>query len=235
MSQKKVAIMQPYLFPYLGYFQLIHAVDVFVFYDDVNFISRGWINRNRVLVNERDSFLTVPLIKASQNKLIYEIEVFYDKEYDKLLKKIEIAYGKAPYFKEVYEIVKYVFSNRYDSIAEMAIDSIKNTLDYLNINKKFYISSEAFAESKGMEKANRLTYITKKLDAENYINPYGGADLYNKEYFEERGISLHFMRNRLKEYKQFNNEFVKGLSMIDVLMFNHKEIIRDMLCDFELI
>ena len=112
MKNKKVAIMQPYLFPYLGYFQLVQAVDHFVFYDDVNFIKRGWINRNRILVNRNDSLLVVPLIKVSQNRLIDEVQIFYGKDYDKILKKIEFAYKKAPYFNDVFKIVELIFSKQ---------------------------------------------------------------------------------------------------------------------------
>src|SRR5690554_5802118 len=200
MNNKKVAIMQPYLFPYLGYFQLVQAVDHFVFYDDVNFIKRGWINRNRILVNRNDSLFVVPLIKVSQNRLIDEVQIFYGKDYDKILKKIEFAYKKAPYFNDVFKIVELIFSKQYRSIAEMATDSIIKTIEYLNINKEFDLSSKKFSESKGMEKADRLIYITKKLDFKNYVNPSGGAEIYEKEYFKERGVTLHFIKNHFSSY-----------------------------------
>ncbi len=88
----KIAIMQPYIFPYIGYFQLIHAADVFVFYDDVNYINRGWINRNRILLNGKDQLFTIPCKEASQNKLIKDIEVLADKKaFQKMLTTMLVA------------------------------------------------------------------------------------------------------------------------------------------------
>lgn len=235
MNNKKVAIMQPYLFPYLGYFQLIQAADLFVFYDDVNFIKRGWINRNRILFNGKDKLISIPLKKASQNKLIHEIEINYGNDYNKILKTIQSAYQKAPYYKEIIEVIEGQFLKKYDSIAEMASESILAILDFLDLRKDVYKSSHSFPDSKEEDKADRLIYITKKLGATHYINPSGGKGLYNKSYFKKNGIELCFMENNLKAYKQFNKDFINGLSIIDVLMFNDKGKVLNLLQNFQLI
>ncbi|MFT5214586.1 MAG: hypothetical protein ACI9WV_002317, partial [Patiriisocius sp.] len=138
----KIAIMQPYLFPYIGYFQMINAVDHFVFYDDVNFINRGWINRNRILVNGKDTFITVPLIKASQNKKINEINLFFDEKMKKkMILTIELAYKKAPYYNQVIEIIKKIVNADISNIGEYAANSIITLCNYLKIETSFSYSS----------------------------------------------------------------------------------------------
>ena len=101
----KLAIMQPYIFPYIGYFQLINAVDKFVIRDDVNFIMRGWINRNRILVNDSDSLFSIPVEKASQNTLTSDCVLADLRVTGKLLKSIEHYYKKATTFKYCIEVL----------------------------------------------------------------------------------------------------------------------------------
>lgn len=222
--------------PYIGYFQLINAVDAFVFYDDVNYINRGWVNRNRILINGEAKYFTVPLLKASQNKLINEIGInSQSKEYLKLQKIIETAYRKAPYFELVSGLLKELFSKKYDNISRIAIESVKLFSEYLELKTRFLISSVDFFDSKGMEKAERLISICKQLNANTYINAIGGRELYSKEIFSAHNIKLQFIQSQSIEYKQFNNKFVPWLSILDVLMFNSAEEVNKMLDKYELI
>lgn len=228
--------MQPYIFPYLGYFQLIHATDTFVFYDDVNFIKRGWINRNRILVNGGNQLFTVPLKKASQNRLINEIELAIDAVWLKqFYKTIEHNYKKAPYFEQTYELIKSIFQEPHKNISELAIHSVITICDYLEMNKNFVISSEKYHETKGQEKSERLINITKACNGTEYINPKGGKALYDKTVFESAGLALKFLESKPVEYLQFKNKFVPNLSIIDVLMFNSPEEINVMLKQYELV
>jgi hypothetical protein len=229
----KIAIMQPYIFPYIGYFQMVNAVDKFVFYDDVNYINRGWINRNRILINNEPKYITVELIKASQNKLINEIEV--GNNINKLINSISLAYKKAPYYKEVFPVIENCLNYQTNLISELAIQSVISVSEYLNLPTQFEVSSELYADSKGIDKADRLIHICKKNDATHYINAIGGIELYNKEYFSGKNITLKFIKCYLSSYKQFNDEFVPGLSIIDVLMFNDIESCQKILNQFELI
>lgn len=231
----KVAIMQPYIFPYLGYFQLINAVDKFVFYDDVNFIKRGWINRNQILVNNQAKLFSIPLIKASQNKLIKEVEVAYNEKWLKqFYSTLEFNYKKAPFFDEIYPLIKYVLNIKPKTIADLTIESILQISNHLSLSTVFERSSDKYSATKGMEKADRLIEICKLNKADVYINPAGGKELYHKIYFKERGVQLNFINNHLFEYSQFKNPFVPGLSIIDVLMFNSKEEILKMLNLYQL-
>ncbi|MDX9746405.1 MAG: WbqC family protein [Syntrophales bacterium] len=232
----KIGIMQPYLFPYIGYFQLVNAVDRFVFYDDVNYINRGWINRNTILINGESRYFSMPLVKASQNKLINETEIDAQaRGCKKIIKTIEMTYKKAPYFMETFDIVHGVLGKQYGSIAEMAMESVKQCARYLEMNTELYKSSEHFPETKGLEKAKRLQAICKRLDADVYINAIGGQELYSKEDFARQAIELYFIKSLPIEYKQFSNEFVPWLSIIDVLMFNSIEQVKNMLIRCELV
>ena len=234
----KLAVMQPYIFPYIGYFQLIRAVDAFVFYDDVNFIKQGWINRNQILTNGQANLFTIPLKKASSFNLINETlinESLFVKWKKKFLRKIEQSYAKAPFFEEYYPIVCKVINCSTQTISEMAILSVKETSTYLNLDVNFEVSSNKFPELQNFERTERLIEMCSKLKLTTYINPIGGAELYNKKDFREKGINLLFLQPKLENYTQFDNEFIKGLSIIDVLMFNSPESVRNMLLNFELL
>lgn len=233
----KVAIMQPYFFPYIGYFQLIQAVDVFVFYDDVNFIKKGWINRNRILANNNKDYLfTAPLVESSQNKKINEIDVFITEKWkDKFLKNINETYFKAPYFESTFEVVLRVLNGKFKTISELSISSIMQVSEFLELPTKFKISSIDFSETKALKGAERLFEICNTSNVNTYINPIGGKELYSKEQFLKRNIELYFIKSNPIQYKQFNNEFVSWLSIIDVLMFNSKEEIKELLNNYQLV
>ena len=226
--------MQPYFFPYLGYWQLINAVDTFVLYDDVNFIKGGWINRNKILVNSAGYMLTLPLINSSSFSLIKDIKVTSNiKIKEKLLKTIEYNYNKAKYYNDVIEKIKeIIFSN--GSIVDVILESILWLKEYLNIETCILKSSEIEKDTqfKGQDK---VIDIVKRLDGKQYINAIGGMELYDKEIFKNNGIDLKFIKMKDIKYKQYNNEFVPNLSIIDVLMFNPPEKIREMLDDYCLV
>jgi len=233
----KVAIMQPYFLPYIGYFQLINSVDVFVFYDDVNFIKGGWINRNNLLVNKGKYLYTIPLTDASANNLISETKINSNKfkrSIVKFLKTIEQSYKNAPYYNETMTLLNTIFDKEALTISELAIKSVKQVSYYLGINTNFETSSMKYPETKGMEKSKRLIAICTKLGAESYVNLKGGIELYDKSYFNSKGVDIAFLEANISPYKQFSNEFVPALSIIDILMFNNKVEVREMLDKYNL-
>jgi len=231
----KLAVMQPYFFPYIGYYQMIKAVDKFILYDDVNYIKGGWINRNNILTNNERKYFTLNLSEPSPNKLINEIKIGTNK--DKILKTIRQNYSKAPFFKENFKVIEEIFNLiKPDSlISHVAGLSIIKISEYFDFNTKFEYSSENHFDTKGLEKADRLVAICKKNNADTYINAIGGRELYNKEYFLERGISLQFIKAKITEYKQKGNVFEPSLSIIDVMMYNSKEQINTMFENYELL
>jgi len=235
----RIAIMQPYLFPYIGYFQLIRAVDKFIIYDDVNFIKQGWINRNQVLVQGSKQLFTVPLQKQSSFININETFINqkqFEKWKIKFLRTIEQSYKKAPFFEQVNQLINNVLSNVNDEVAisTVALKSLLGISNFLDLNTEFVLTSSLYnnIHLKGQE---RIIDISKKEQAKKYINPIGGVDLYNKEDFYKENIQLNFLKSNNIQYKQFKNEFVPWLSIIDVVMFNSKEEIKEMLNNYTLI
>jgi hypothetical protein len=237
MNTKNIAVMQPYIFPYVGYFCLIQAADIFVFYDDVNFITRGRINRNQIILNGEVYNFTVPLIKSSQNKSINDVEIFELKEFSKkFIKQIEYSYRDSKFFDCGLQYVENVLHSGHNKISDLAITSVLKFYEYIGINKIFLSSSDHFAESKNLKKADRLIYITRSLGSDEYINSIGGMKLYSKNYFKERGINLRFINPNLKNYKQPNCEkFIPGLSIIDLLMNNSPKEIIGLISDYDFI
>lgn len=232
----RVAIMQPYVFPYIGYFQLIHAVDSFVFYDDVNYIKKGFINRNSILVHGKPHLFTIPLKDVSQHKQINQIDILIDDTWlNQFYKTITHNYKKAPYYEQTLELLETVLHSKKTTISELAITSVMQVCNYLGLKRQFQMSSEVYSESKGMEKSDRLIDISKQSGSDHYINPQGGKALYNKHYFDSKHIKLSFIENELVPYKQFNEPFVSGLSIIDVLMFNSKEEVSKLLNHYKLL
>lgn len=232
-----IAIMQPYIFPYIGYFQLINRVDKFVFYDDVHFIKKGWINRNRILVNGSDFLFTIPLQKISQNVLIKDTYINagdYIVWKNKFLQTTEMNYKKAPYFEVAFELLKNILDIHNSTISSLAIDSIHTISKYLGIETEFVISSQSY-KNINLERQNRIIDICHQEASHNYINALGGQELYKKKDFLQQGIKLNFIQTSPIEYKQFKNEFVPWLSIIDVMMFNSPEQIRNFLDKFTLI
>ena len=235
----KVAIMQPYVFPYIGYMNLVNASDKFVFYDDVHFIKRWWINRNRIILGRDPYRFTIPLKRPSQNVLIKDTEVSNLSVFaDKFLKQLGSEYKKAPYKTKVLDYVREVLAEKNKNISEVAIASVELFFRYLGVEKKFYYSSRDFESTRGLGKADRLIKITKLLYSGEYVNSIGGASLYEKEFFALNGVTLSFVKPSLAPYVHCNGKkgvFNPGLSIIDVMMnLSEHEICRH-LASYELV
>lgn len=228
----KLAIMQPYFFPYLGYFQLMNAVDRFIIYDDVNYIKQGWINRNYILVNGKKHLITLQLQNASSFKLINQINVGGNRR--KLIKTIFQAYTRAPYFKEVFPVIETSITCSDDNLAAYVTNSVQKIADFLDIRTNLTLSSriEKSTDLKGQAK---VLAMCKSLNANEYINAVGGQDLYSKSEFNKYAITLNFIKTKDIVYEQFNNAFIPNLSIIDVLMFNSQDEIKKMMNEYELI
>lgn len=232
----KVAIMQPYFFPYIGYFQLINAVDVFILYDDVNYINRGWINRNQILSNGEKHYITLPCIKASQNKKINEILINKeDNKFQKILNQIHNSYSKSIHYRDVNKLLTEIFTFDTTSLSLFVINSITVICNYLGIKTTLKLASQYHSDSFGIDKADRLIRIVKKENGDTYVNPIGGKDLYYKEYFNDHSVHLQFLEtNEDLNYRQDSTIFIPWLSIIDVLMNNSKDEVIEMLTKYKL-
>lgn len=231
----KLGIMQPYFFPYIGYWQLMNTVDKYVIYDDVNFIKGGWINRNRILLNGKPQYFNIQMKGASPFKLINEIEINNSEIIkNKNLKTLYMAYHKAPYFEKVNPLIEKILNKQTENLAEYVINSIKCVAEYLNIRTDIIISSE-LPKNNYLKNQDKVIEICRNLNATEYYNAIGGMQLYSFSEFRKNGINLSFLRTNDICYKQFNNEFVPNLSIIDVMMFNSPKEIRTMLDNFTLV
>lgn len=231
----KIGIMQPYFLPYIGYWQLLNAVDKYVIYDDVNYIKGGWINRNRILINKEPKYFNVKLNGASPNKLINEVEVSNDNIWQKkLLKTIEENYKKAPFFKEVFPIIEKIIENDEKNLAKYLEFSIKEICKYLDIKTELMLSSN-LEKDNSLKGKDKVIAICKELKGTEYYNAIGGQELYSFEEFKQNGIELRFLKTNEIIYKQFGDEVISNLSILDVLMFNSKEKVKEFLNNYSLI
>ncbi|MBU1215148.1 MAG: WbqC family protein [Gammaproteobacteria bacterium] len=228
----KLAIMQPYLFPYLGYFQLIRAVDTFVVYDDVNFIKGGWINRNFILAQGGKQLITLPLQGASPNLLINQVEVGGRPE--KLLESIRHCYSKAPHFSTVFPMLENIFRQQEKNLARFLDHELRQICDYLGLHPKWHISS-ALNKDNELRGPEKVLAICEELGATHYINVPGGKELYDREDFEHKGLQLSFIQPRPIEYRQLGKTYVPNLSIIDVMMFNDQEQCAKLLEEYDLV
>lgn len=225
----RLGIMQPYFLPYIGYWQLLAAVDRYVVYDDVNFIKGGWIYRNRILVQGRAQYMNVRMSGSSSFKKINEVQVnASDIWRTKLLRTVEMAYRKAPFFSEVFPLFEKIIRQQENNLAEFLFFSLQEVATFLHIDTQLILSSDV-PQDRSLHGEERVLDICQSLGATEYINAIGGQALYQSEHFAARGITLHFLQSEAGPYLQFGEPFVSNLSILDVMMFNSPEKIQEML------
>lgn len=224
----KLAVMQPYFFPYLGYFQLIHAVDVFVVYDDVAYIKQGWINRNFLLADCRPQRFTVPLSGASSFRAIHAVQPAAGRWRGKFLESLRHAYARAPQFSEVYSLVEAVVHSGSTSIADLAVESLKAVMSYADLRTSIRPTSRVYDNAQ-LTGQHRILDICRQEGADTYVNLPGGKSLYDRAAFAAKGVDLLFIEMNDVAYPQFRCDFVPNLSVLDVLMFNERERVQELM------
>jgi hypothetical protein len=228
-AERKLAIMQPYFLPYLGYFQLMAKADVFVLYDDVHFINRGWINRNRININGAAHLLTVPLRQASQNRLICDIATSEDASWrSKILKSIQQAYARASQFSRVFPLVERIVQYPASNLADYLLHSLTALRDHLELKTDIVATSRRYGNA-NLKAQARIIDICLRERADRYINSIGGLDLYDRAQFEEHGLKLSFLVPELRPYAGAHTCFVPALSIVDVLMHNDPASVTEQL------
>lgn len=232
----KVAIMQPYFFPYIGYFQLINAVDKFVIYDNIEYTKKGWINRNRILKEGVDLMISLPLKKDSDFLFVNQRYLADDwsKSKLKLINSIKESYRKAPHFEVTFSLVQEIFNDSNSNLFEFILHSVLQTCKFIGIETEIIVSSTLDYNNE-LKSEEKVIAICKSIEATQYINSIGGVELYNKNNFSDQGIELNFIKSKPIIYNQFKNEFVPWLSIIDVMMFNSKEVVSGFLNQKELL
>lgn len=234
----KVAIMQPYFMPYIGYFQLINAVDEFIIFDTPQFIRHGWIERNRILKPDGEPlYIKVPLIKHKRETVIKDLRIRNDESWkQKILAQIVPYKKKAPYYNEVVELLNEIFENETDSLAEFNIRSLQKICNYLGISTPIKVWSKMGVSIVEVKEPDEWALnICKAIEASSYINATGGQSFFNAQKYKESNIELGFIESKDIAYKQLDNDFCPWLSIVDVLMFNSKAEVKKMLNDYTLI
>lgn len=232
----KLAIMQPYFFPYIGYFQLLQAVDEFIVYDNIEFSKKGWVNRNRILVNGKDGYISLPLKNDSDyldivNRSLADV---WKIERKKMSNRISESYRKAPYFKSVFPLFEQCLAFEDVNLFRFILNSLSTTKTYLQISTPLIVSSE-ISINHSLRSEDKVLALCKARGADTYINPIGGVGLYDKTRFKQEGITLNFLKANNIQYAQFSNDFIPFLSIIDVMMFNSVEEIRALLNQYTIL
>lgn len=235
----KLGIMQPYFFPYLGYFALIKHTDKWIVFDTVQYIEHGWMNRNRIIHPNKpeDMYITVPLQKHAREIRIDEVRINSQENYkEKILAQIWSSYKKrAAYFQPVYHLVEDVLSCDTDYLSEMNVYGMRKVTEYLDISFDYEVFSKMNLVIDEVHDAGEWAlHISRALGADTYINPPGGVALFDPQKFHRAGIQLEFLKIHLQPYAQKKAKFIEGLSIIDVMMFNSPESVRQMLDDYEI-
>jgi hypothetical protein len=224
---------QPYFLPYLAWWQLIKASDLFLISDDYNYIKSGWICRNRILVEGEPLFFRVEIKKRNSYRLIKDMELM-PINIGKKLKTLEFAYRKAPYFDNGFSLAERVLRCPETNLADFLENSIREVCSFLRITTPMKRSSELVGNSR-FKREERIYDACRRTGADTYINAIGGMALYDKDKFAEQGLTLRFLKSGLPEYKQFKSPFVQKLSILDAIMFNSPEKLQEMLDDYILI
>lgn len=220
--------MQPYFFPYIGYFQLIASTDLFVIYDDIKYTKKGWINRNRLLRNGADAVFTVPLRKDSDSLDVRDRALAGDFDRGKLVNQLREAYQRAPHFPEAFPVVAKSVMSPTGNLFEYIHGSVLDVCRYLGIGTRI-IASSSITIDPTLKAEDRVLGLCKAAGARSYVNAIGGQKLYSREKFEAHGVELKFLRPRAITYPQFGDPFVPWLSIVDVMMFNAVAKIQEFL------
>ncbi len=230
-SPRRVAVMQPYFFPYLGTFQLAQAVDAFVFFDDVAFIKKGYIHRNALLGPSGPQPFTIPVRDASQNRAIGEHA--YAGEWKPFLATLRQLYGRAPMFDAVYPLVESVALDPEENVARKNALGFMRVFEYLGIQREWRFASR-HALPDELRAQQRILALCEREGATTYVNAAGGRALYEPQAFSGAGVELRFLASEARAYDQGREPFVPNLSMIDLLMHCEPSAVRERLRQFKL-
>jgi hypothetical protein len=236
VSAESVVLMQPYFFPYIGYYSLIDKADIFVVCDEVQYIRQGWMNRNRILnCNTEFSYICIPVKKAPQKTTIKDIRINQELPWKTKFRQDLMRYSNhGHYYKEVMEVMEDCLAYETDSLTDFHVHSIKQVMAYVGIEGHVEILSNMNLKLPEIQSADEWgLYVTIALGGKTYYNPPGGMNFYNPEKYAAHGVEILFVINKLAPYKQGLDHFVAGMSMIDAMMFLSPSEIREQVKNYE--
>ena len=224
---RKVAVMQPYFLPYIGYFQLVAAVDVFVVYDNIKYTKKGWINRNRLLAGGIDQTFTLPLRAGSDAEHVRGRFLADDFRPRKLLDQFRGAYRSAPEFDRIYPLLERIILYPDRNLFSFIRHALEAVCAELDVRTEIRVSSSVGIDHE-LRHQDKVLALCAAMGATTYVNAIGGTELYASEDFAAQGVELRFIRPRPMEYAQFGQPFVPWLSIVDVMMFNSPDRVREL-------
>ncbi len=234
----KLALMQPYFLPYLGYFSLIKSADHFVFFDTPQYIRRGWMNRNRI-IHPKDgaNYITIPIEKAPRETPINKIKISYSSDWvQKIFGQLEVYKKRATHYKEVVSLLQDILKEKYTHLSLLNIESTLQICKYLEMDVDHSVFSKLEVNVETAKSADEWGLnTTKALGYTTYINPPGGMGLYESDKYNKAGIKLEYIKNRLSPYNQHNQPFIPGLSIIDAMMFCSVNEVKSLIDDYEIL
>lgn len=216
--------MQPYFLPYIGYFQLISKVDEFVFFDDVDFNRRGWIQRNFIESNGNQMRVGVPVAKVHLGTPIHQVRLAdnFPKWRSGFLKTLQNRYSNAPHFGAVYAIIERDLEETIGLLAQLNISLIQSICHYVGLDQTFD-SSRHYSSNSNLGGEARLIDICLQKRANEYVNAPNGRSLYDKVKFNMHQIKLLFLEPEIRSYSRMGADFIPHLSVLDMLMFIEPE------------
>jgi hypothetical protein len=234
-ENQSVAIMQPFFFPYLGYFSLMKHTDNWIVFDDIRYSNQAWGNRNRILKHpEGWAWINVP-VKDHKRETFYS-NILIQNEINwkrKIINQFEYYKIHAPFYKDVLKIIQEVFSEDFSHLVDLNIHAMKKVCEYLKIDFKYTKFSEMNLGINSVQHPGQWALeICKAIKSTNYVNPCEGHPIYDKKEYDDAGISLQFIINRVSPYDQKRAEFEARLSIIDVMMWNSVERVNELIDDF---
>lgn len=232
-------IMQPYFFPYVGYFSLVEYSDKFIFFDTPQYISHGWVNRNRILnQNGKPAYMIVPIKKCPRETPINKIEIVNENGWkEKIYGQITVYKKKAPFYKETEEFLHYVL-DEFDgvSLSELNIRTIIESCKKIGIDYKYDVFSKMNLDISPVHEPDEWALnITKFLKGDIYVNPPGGQSFFDKSKYDKENIKLQFLESNLRRYVQRIGRFEPGLSILDVMMFCNNKEAKEIIQDYKII
>lgn len=228
--------MQPYFLPYIGYFQLIKGVDEFIIYDNIQYSRKGWIQRNRMLENEKDAYFSLSLKKDSDYLDVRERRLSdqWPQNKEKLLRRISANYRRAPFHSDIFPLIESIFNYENENLFKFIFYSVTEICNLLDIKTKITISSNLNIDH-SLKSQEKVIALVKSIQGQIYLNPIGGLGLYNNQDFIDAGIKLEFHKAKPISYTQYKNEFIPWLSILDILMFNPVAQVKEWLEAYEII
>lgn len=236
----RLALMQPYFFPYLGYFSLIAATDRWVAYDTPQFPREGWVKRNRVLTMGGSAwkYVGIPVVRGPLDTPIHAVRI--DSRVDwrgDILRNLDYyREHRAPYYRETLEFLQRTLHAAHDGLSALLVSCLRATCDHVGLPARIEVFSELNLEVEPTETPqDRVVAIARALEATTYVNLPGGKDLYDRRQFALHGIELLFVAPGLPPYDQHRGDFIPGLSIIDALMWNSPGDVRTLIQNYGLV